>query len=205
MFTKNRGARGTLRKTLIFRFWTASITLARQFGARAEKSWFLNQKCSGSFKIIKSEQLFYSIVPLCCSKPYPKPWFFGKSSMGTLEKSQNVHEKSMSTRYFAKNMDFKVLNGFDHIYEAIRSSSWKIVIFEPKMLRIAQNHQKWTGFLLNRLAMLSRKIMDLYRKCCGSVKIADNLCLFSRIVTCNASEHSSEAIKWVAHSAPHRF
>jgi len=29
----------------------------------------------------------------------------------------------MSTRYFAKNMDFKVLNGFDHIYEAIRSSS----------------------------------------------------------------------------------
>ena len=42
--------------------------------------------------------------------------------MGTLEKSQNVHEKSMSTRYFAKNMDFKVLNGFDHMYEAEHSS-----------------------------------------------------------------------------------
>ena len=53
MFTKNRGARGTLRKTLILRFWTASITYTRQFGARAEKSWFLNPKCSGSLKIIK--------------------------------------------------------------------------------------------------------------------------------------------------------
>ena len=148
---------------------------------------------------------FSRIVSWNASEHGSKTWNFRKSSMGTLEKSQNVNEKSRSTRYFAKNIDFKVLNGFDHIYDAIRSSSWKIVIFEPKMLRIAQNHQKWTGFLLNRLAMLSRKIMDLYRKCCGSVKIADNLCLYSRIVYWNVSEHGSKAIKWVANSAPHRF
>ena len=78
MFTKNRGARGTLRKTLIFMFWTASTKYTRQFGARAEKSWFLNQKCSGLLKIIKSEHVFYSIASLSCSKPCPKPCVFSK-------------------------------------------------------------------------------------------------------------------------------
>ena len=51
-------------------------------------------------------------------------------------------------------MNFHVLNGYDHIYDAIRSSSWKIVIFEPKMFRAAHHHQKWTCFLLNRFLKL---------------------------------------------------
>ena len=72
-------------------FLFATITYTRQFEARAEKSWFLNQKCSGLLKIIKSEHAFYSIASLSCSKPCSKPWFFRKSSMGTLQKSQNVH------------------------------------------------------------------------------------------------------------------
>ena len=73
MFTKNQDLRGTLWKTWIFMFWTATITYTRQFEARAEKSWFLNQKCSGLLKIIKSEHVFYSIASLSCSKPCPKP------------------------------------------------------------------------------------------------------------------------------------
>ena len=40
---------------------------------------------------------------------------------GTLEKSQKCHEKSINTRYFVKNTDFQLLNGFDHVYEAIRT------------------------------------------------------------------------------------
>ena len=56
------------------------------------------------------------------------------------------------------NMKFHVLNGYDHIYDAIRSSSWKIVIFEPKMFRAAQNHQKWSCFLLNRFLKLFKTV-----------------------------------------------
>ena len=91
LFTKTRYIRGTLRKTWIFMFWTATITYTRQFGARAEKSWFLHQKCSELLIIIKSEHVFYSIASWSCSKPCSKPWFFRKSSMGTVQKSQNVH------------------------------------------------------------------------------------------------------------------
>ena len=156
--TKNRHIRGNSRKTAILSSGTVSVSSTRQFDAGTEKSLFLTRKSSGSVRIVKNEHLFERITPCCCSKPCPKPWFFGKSSMGTLEKSQNVHEKSMSTRYFAKNMDFKVLNGFDHIYEAIRSSSWKIVIFEPKMFRAAHHHQKWTCFLLNRFLKLFKTV-----------------------------------------------
>ena len=166
MFIKNRGARRILRKTWIFRFWTASITSTKQFGARAEKSWFLNRKSSGPIKIIKSEQLFYSIASCWCSKPCSRLRFFGKSSMGTLEKLQKCYEKSINTRYFVKNTDFQLLNGFDHVYEAIRTWSWKIVIFEPKIVRTDQNHQKWTAFLPNRLALVFKTTLKtvIFRK-----------------------------------------
>ena len=41
--------------------------------------------------------------------------------MGTLEKSEKCYEKSINTKYFVKNIVFKLLNGFDHVYEAIRT------------------------------------------------------------------------------------
>ena len=86
--------------------------------------------------------------------------------MGTLQKSQKCHEKSISTRYFAKNTDFQLLNGFDHVYEAIRTWSWKIVIFEQKIVRTDQNHQKWTAFLPNRLVLVFKTMLKtaIFRK-----------------------------------------
>ena len=86
--------------------------------------------------------------------------------MGTLQKSQKCHEKSISTRYFAKNTDFQLLNGFDHVYEAIRAGSWKIVIFEPKIIRIDENHQKWTRFLPNHLVLVFKTVFKtaIFRK-----------------------------------------
>ena len=74
-------------KHRIFMFWTATITYTKQFEARAEKSWFLNQKYSGLLKIMKNEHAFYSIASLNCSKQCSKPRLFRKSSMGTLKKS----------------------------------------------------------------------------------------------------------------------
>ena len=86
-------------------------------------------------------------------------------------------------------MNFHVLNCYDHIYEAIRSSSWKIMLFEPKMFRAAQNHQKWTCFLLNRFLKLFKtvfktatfqKILDgdlrKIAKCSLKMKIYEVLC-----------------------------
>ena len=86
--------------------------------------------------------------------------------MGTLQKSQKCHEKSISTRYFAKNTDFQLLNGFDHVYEAIRAGSWKIVIFEPKIIRIDENHQKWTHFLPNHIVLVFKTVFKtaIFRK-----------------------------------------
>ena len=86
--------------------------------------------------------------------------------MGTLQKSQKCHEKSISTRYFAKNTDFQLLNCFDHVYEAIRIRSWKIVIFEPKIVRTDQNYQKWTAFLPNRIVLVFKTMLKtaIFRK-----------------------------------------
>ena len=86
--------------------------------------------------------------------------------MGTLQKLQKCHEKSINTRYFVKNTDFQLLNGFDHVYEAIRTWSWKIVIFEPKIVRTDQNHQKWTAFLPNRLVLVFKTMLKtaIFRK-----------------------------------------
>ena len=49
--------------------------------------------------------------------------------MVTLQKSQKYHEKSINTRYFVKNTDFQLLNGFDHVYEVVLKTVSKIVIF----------------------------------------------------------------------------
>ena len=109
--------------------------------------------------------------------------------MGTIEKSQKCHEKSINTRYFVKNTDFQLLNCFDHVYEAIRTWSWKIAIFEPKIVRTDQNHQTWTAFLLNCLVLvfktmlktvIFRKILDgdprKIAKCWLKIEIYEVLC-----------------------------
>ena len=79
--------------------------------------------------------------------------------MGTLQKSQKYHEKSISTKYFVKNTDFHVLNSFDHVYEAIRTGCWKITIFDPKIVRTDHDHQKWTGFLPNCLVLVFKTVL----------------------------------------------
>ena len=41
--------------------------------------------------------------------------------MGTIENSQKCYEKSINATYFVKNIDFQLLNDFDHVYEAMRT------------------------------------------------------------------------------------
>ena len=145
MFTKKQWERGTLRKTWIIRFWTASITYTRQFGARAEKSWFLNQKYSGLLNIIKSEHVFYSIASLSCSKPCPKPWFFRKSSMGTLEKSQIGPEFSrlpslwLRKHWFHRNCSSGTPQGGQPLQYAKNQRFWtRNQAFRAKITRIGR-------------------------------------------------------------------
>ena len=70
--TKNRSTRGNCWKTVIFSFGTASITSTRQFGAGAEKSWFLTRKSSGPLEIAKTEHLFWQSTSCWCSKQCSK-------------------------------------------------------------------------------------------------------------------------------------
>ena len=91
--TKNRSAPGNCWKSVIFTFWTAPITSTEQLVAKPEKSWFLMRKSSRSMKITKTEQLFRSFTSWWSSKSCPESWFFGKSSIGNLQKSQKCHGK----------------------------------------------------------------------------------------------------------------
>ena len=93
--TKNLSARGTSWKTLIFSFWTASITYTRRFAPEAEKCWFLNQKSSGSMKF----DLCRSYTPPGC---------------GAIRFRFAMLLKTVLTY---------TLNGFDHVHEAIRTGS----------------------------------------------------------------------------------
>ena len=61
--------------------------------------------------------------------------------MGTLQKSQTCHEQPMELRYLPKNSDFQLLNGLDHQHEANRSRSGKMMIFDPKIVRIDRNRK----------------------------------------------------------------
>ena len=85
-------------KNVIFTFWTASITSTRQLMAEPEKSWFLMRKSAGSLKITKTEQLFRPFTSCWSWKYGSESLFFGKTSMGTLQKSQKCHEKSICMR-----------------------------------------------------------------------------------------------------------
>ena len=98
-------------------------------------------KSFGSLKITKIQHVFRPFASFWSSKSCPESWFFGKSSMGTLQKSQKCHEKMICLRQLLKNRDFHVLNGFDHTLEAIGGRNWKIVIFDAKIVRIAQNQR----------------------------------------------------------------
>ena len=49
-------------------------------------------------------------------------------------------------RYLLKNADFHVLNGFYHVQGAIGGRTCKIVDFDAKIVRIAQNHENSTPF-----------------------------------------------------------
>ena len=59
----------------------------------------------------------------------------------TLQKSQKCHEKSIRARQLSRNINFQRRNDFDHTHDAIRGGSWKNVIFDAKIVEIAQNHR----------------------------------------------------------------
>ena len=80
--------------------------------------------------------------------------------MGTLQKSQKCHEKSINTMQLLKNSDFQLRNGFDHQHEAIWRRSWKIVIFDAKIVRNARNHKNWTPFLANYLVLVLKTLFN---------------------------------------------
>ena len=44
-----------------------------------------------------------------------------------VEEKGKGKEKSINTRYFVKNTDFQLLNGFDHVYEVVLKTVSKIV------------------------------------------------------------------------------
>ena len=94
-------------KTVIFTFWTASITRSKQLEAGPEKSWFLMRKSSGSVKITKTQHLFRQFTLCWSSKSCSELWFFGKSSMGGPYKN---HKNATINRFAWGNC-------------------WKIVIF----------------------------------------------------------------------------
>ena len=96
--TKKRFPWGNCWKIVIFTFWTALITRKMQLVAGPEKLWFLSRKSSGSLKITKILHLFQQFTSLWSSKSRSESWFFGKSSMGTLQKSQKCHEKSIFSK-----------------------------------------------------------------------------------------------------------
>ena len=60
----------------------------------------------------------------------------GFLSESSRARAQNSAQKSMNLSYLSKNSDFQLLNGLDHQHEAIRSRSGKIMIFDPKIVRI---------------------------------------------------------------------
>ena len=68
-----------------------------------------------------------------------------------------------------KNRDFHVLNGFDHMHDVIGGRKLKIVIFDAKIVQIAQNHKNSTAFSAIYLVLvvkivfrivIFRKILD---------------------------------------------
>ena len=60
-----------------------------------------------------------------------------------------------------KNTDFQLLNGLDHQHEAIRSRSWKMLIFDPKFVRIGRNRSKWTAFWTNRIVLMLKTVLKI--------------------------------------------
>ena len=65
---KYRSTPGNCWKTVIFTFWTASITSTRQLVAEAKKSWFFMRKSFGSIKITKIQHLFSAIYLVLVAK-----------------------------------------------------------------------------------------------------------------------------------------
>ena len=76
-------------------------------------------------------------------------------------KITKMSRKTICSRYLLKNRDFHVLNGFDHTLEAIGAASWKIVIFVAKIVRIDQNHKKWTAFLAIYLVLVVKIVFRI--------------------------------------------
>ena len=93
---------GNWRKSSFFSFRTLWITVLRQFATDVEKWWFRSRKSSELVEITKNEQLLKQITSIQCSKPCSKSWFFGKSSMRTLQKSRKCVEKYSVSRQLTK-------------------------------------------------------------------------------------------------------
>ena len=105
--------------------------------------------------------------------------FFPESSPGT---RQNM----------LRNRDFS---------EKPRWGPWKNRIKITKFRRLGRALQKAMIFssgtlptmLKRRFASEAEKYTILIEKCSGSGKIAENRCIFSRIVSCNAAEHGPKS------------